>query len=101
MQTQPVQSLPPGVRMVAGKPYVFDQDAYNAHCAVEALTTAPADLGSLSDDELLGLRAKWLRVSRSGDAAVSTAADRVLAEFARRGMDTAGRRVAVAQAKAA
>ncbi len=48
-------ALRPGERLVAGKPYVFDQNALNAFLAVEALRNAPADLTALSDEDLLGL----------------------------------------------
>lgn len=52
-QTAP--ALRPGERMLAGRPYIFDQNALNAFLAVEALRNAPADLTKLSDEDLQGL----------------------------------------------
>ncbi len=79
-------AAPPGVRYVAGRPYIYDQDALNDHLAVCAKRDAPADLGGLDDEALTGLFYSALRIdSLSGGRDVELLR-RCEAERGRRGM---------------
>jgi hypothetical protein len=78
------RNLRPGERLVAGKVYVFDQDALLDWLAIEAKLDAPDDLAPLADDAVTELFHKALRL-----AALSAHLDldlliRVEAERARR-----------------
>lgn len=57
-------ALRPGERLVAGKPYTFDQDAVNAFEADLAIASAPADLAALSPAEISRLRCAWQNADR-------------------------------------
>lgn len=55
---------PPGVRMVAGRPYTFDLDARNDWSAIEAkLDYERADLTDLPDEQLLSLFYRSIRLA--------------------------------------
>ena len=61
-RSAPVQ-LRPGERLVAGRPYVYDQDALADWLAVEAKRDAPDDLATLASEELDSLFHKALRLA--------------------------------------
>ncbi len=69
--TQTAPKMLPGTRMLAGRPYVFNETLLNAHLADVALEAAPADLSGLSDDDLTGLFYQWLNADarRRGEVA--------------------------------
>jgi hypothetical protein len=113
MSFQSLQStgiqLEPGVRMVAGKPYVFDGELRGDHRAVEAVRNAPADLAGLSDDGLKALeratwRASYTAAARNDPALWTlneTLRSRVWAELTGRGFATDGTRDPQADVRAA
>jgi len=46
----------PGQRMINGKPYTYDLGLLNSHRADMLIAAAPADLSTLSYDDLTGLK---------------------------------------------
>jgi hypothetical protein len=77
-------ALRPGERLVAGKPYVFDQAALNDHLAREAVADAPADLTAMAAVELNSLHMHCLRLGRLDGTAMAVLR-RVIAEQSGRG----------------
>lgn len=77
-------TLRPGERLLAGKPYVYDQTLLNEHLAAERLASVPADLSALSFDDLSGLLYDCGLVRRRHDPAHRELAGRVAAERATR-----------------
>lgn len=86
-------NLRPGERLLAGKPYVFDQDALNAHLADLDVENAPADLSILADDEITGLFYSYLnrRTRKPFDAVTIDLGERVCRERHARPMSAAER----------
>jgi len=78
----------PGVRMLAGRPYIFDGGLLGEHYAAIAIETAPADLTALSDRDLKDLET----FACSGRASDLHA--RIWAELSARGFATDGTRTA-------
>jgi hypothetical protein len=93
----------PGERIVADRPDVFDFSLFNGWQSDATLRTAPADLAGLSDEALRGLRTFWFNRDRRlpRDAFTIAMGERIADEFARRHMDTAGRRSALSTGLAA
>ena len=54
----------PGVRMVAGKPYIFDGPALGLHRAQQVVATAPTDLTGLTLEECSFLQISAAKVVR-------------------------------------
>jgi hypothetical protein len=77
-------ALRPGERLVAGRPYVFNQDTLNDYEAALAVCNAPADLSALSASEFARLLYAAIRVAAFTCNQVVTALDRLEAERARR-----------------
>jgi hypothetical protein len=82
--------LRPGERLVAGRPYIFDQGLLNDYVACMAKVDAPADLSGLTDEQMTCLsynatRLGW--ISRGLDTELSA---RVAAERRRRGQNSMG-----------
>jgi len=104
MQTHTLQiALRPGERIVANRIDRFNLALWNAYQSDRACIEAPADLSGLDDEELRGLRICWLNRDRRlpFDALTIELGDRIGDEFARRHMDSAGRRSALADVWAA
>lgn len=82
-----------GERLLAEKPYVFDQDALNAELADLDVETAPSDLASFTDEDVAGLFYAWLNRHRRlpFDVLTQEVGRRVCAERTRRGQDAAYR----------
>ncbi|MES2724886.1 MAG: hypothetical protein V4656_17175 [Pseudomonadota bacterium] len=80
--TTPV--LRPGERLVAGKPYVFNEDLLNAHLADKALAAIPADLTTVTDDALTGLFYQWLNADARRRPEVEAVGRPICDERARR-----------------
>lgn len=94
------QTLRPGERLVAGKPYIFDHAALNLHLAREAIASAPANLSALGDDELRGLRSSAAKVDYADRLGFGPLQARIKAEYAARGWDSGSAVNAAAQASA-
>lgn len=63
-ENPPFSDLPPGVRIVAGKPAIHDLDRLNDFNAVLAkLDYERADLTVLTDEQLVGLSYKGIRLA--------------------------------------
>ena len=96
--------LRPGERLVAGRPYIYDQDRLNLHLAREAVAAAPANLRKLGDTALRALSYQAVRVDADdgmAHGAGQALLRRIGAEYARRGWDSAGAPVAASKTRAA
>lgn len=89
----PAPTLRPGERLLRGEVIITNLDALGLHIAQEALADV-TDLTALTDVELERLRYQAIRVSNADRSRIDP---RVLAEMARRGMDSTGRRAPAAQ----
>ena len=76
----------PGERLLAGRPYVYNQDLLNAYEADLAIKNMGEDVGAMSDSELDGLFYQWLnRYARLPlDRLTIRAGTRICGERARR-----------------
>ena len=71
----------PGERMLDGKPYVFNADLLKRYLHEERIATAPADLTTLSDTDLMSLNyactGRWHYLWAENTSAAAIEADRI------------------------
>jgi hypothetical protein len=101
-RTEALTGVEPGVRMLAGKPYIFDGGALGDHYARVAIERAPDNLWTLSDADLKALEVYASRGLRLDVALAAEALhERCWVELTRRGFRSDGTRVAPVSMKAA
>lgn len=100
-RTEALTGSEPGVRMLAGKPYIFDGGALGDHHARVALDRLPSRLSGLSDADLKALEKYAHRAWTIRAAGADQAHRAVWAELEARGFRSDGTRVEQAQQVAA